>query len=134
MRIVFADSYFFFSLANPNDPAHEKAVDFTRSYTGRTMTTGWVITELGDGWSKPADRRETSLQILAELRSNPNAIIVPCTDELLQQGIDLFAQRADKEWTLTDCVSFVVMKKEGITEALTGDRHFEQAGCVALLK
>ena len=59
---------------------------------------------------------------------------MPCTDQLLQEGIDFFDQRPDKEWSLTDCISFVVMHKEGITEALTGDKHFEQAGFVALLK
>ena len=134
MRIVFADSYFFFSLANPNDPAHGKAVDLARTYTGRTLTTGWVIAEIGDGWSKPPHRRQTFLQILAELRASPNTVILPASDELLQKGIELFAQRPDKEWTLTDCISFVVMKEEGITEALTADRHFEQAGYVALMK
>jgi len=134
MKTVFADSYFFFALANPNDPSHVKSVEFTKGYTGRTITTGWIITEVGDGWSKPAKRRDTFLQILTELRANPSAKIVPCSDELLQEGIDLFAQRPDKEWTLTDCISFVVMRKESIAEALTGDRHFEQAGYVALLK
>lgn len=49
-------------------------------------------------------------------------------------GIRLYEQRRDKQWSLTDCISFVVMKREGLTEALTGDHHFEQAGFVALLK
>jgi len=134
MKTVFADSYFFFALVNPNDPAHTKAVDFIRQYRGRMVTTGWIITEIGDGWSKPPQRRQTFLQVLADLRANPNAIIVPCSDQLLQQGIDLFTQRSDKEWTLTDCISLAVMSHERITEALTGDRHFEQAGYMALLK
>jgi hypothetical protein len=51
----------------------------------------------------------------------------------LQCGLDLFADRPDKNWSLTDCVSFVVMHGEGLTEALTGDNHFEQAGFKALL-
>jgi len=50
------------------------------------------------------------------------------------EGLELFANRPDKDWSLTDCISFVVMQKEGITEALTGDHQFEQAGLVALLK
>src|SRR5438128_5475283 len=134
MKTVFADSYFFFSLANPNDPAHVKAVDFARAYTGSTVTTGWVITEVGDGWSKPIHRRQAFVNLLADLKANPQTIIVSTSDELLGQGIELFTQRPDKERTLTDCISIVVMKKEGISEALTGDRHFEQAGFVALLK
>jgi hypothetical protein len=51
----------------------------------------------------------------------------------LQRGLDLFAGRSDKNWSLTDCISFVVMQDEGLTEALTGDSHFEQAGFKALL-
>jgi predicted nucleic acid-binding protein len=74
------------------------------------------------------------IQLLADLQANPDITIVPCSDQLLRDGIQLYAQRPDKEWSLTDCISFVVMQQEGITEALTGDHHFEQAGFVALLK
>ena len=49
----------------------------------------------------------------------------------MEEGLGLYESRPDKEWSLTDCISFVVMKKEGIVEALTEDRHFEQAGFVA---
>jgi hypothetical protein len=52
----------------------------------------------------------------------------------LERGWALYADRPDKYWSLTDCISFVVMKDHQITEALTGDHHFEQAGFVALLK
>jgi predicted nucleic acid-binding protein len=50
------------------------------------------------------------------------------------QGVELYRNRSDKDWSLTDCISFVVMTREGITEALTADRDFEQAGFKALLK
>ncbi len=134
MRSVFADAFYFFALVNPHDPTHAKARAITEAYTGRIVTTGWVLTELADGWAKPSQRRAVFAQMLADLRANTSVAIVPCTDQLLQEGIDLYTQRADKEWSLTDCISFVVMRREGITEALTGDRHFEQAGFIALLK
>jgi uncharacterized protein len=134
MRIVFADAFYFFALLNPRDPAHAKAVAFTGAYTGQTVTTGWVLTELADGWAKPASWRSVFLQLQADVRANPDIVIVPCTDQLLGEGIHLYAQRPDKEWSLTDCISFVVMQRESITEALTGDHHFEQAGFVAMLK
>ena len=51
-----------------------------------------------------------------------------------QAGFDLFANRPDKDWSLTDCISFGVMTERGLTEALTADRHFEQAGFRAVLK
>lgn len=60
--------------------------------------------------------------------------ILPASSELLQRGLALYQARPDKEWQLSDCISFIVMEQEGLTEALTGDRHFEQAGFQALLK
>ncbi len=57
---------------------------------------------------------------------------MPDSDRLYRRGLDLYAQRADKGWSLTDCISFVVMAEEGLREALTGDRHFAQAGYVPL--
>jgi predicted nucleic acid-binding protein len=93
-----------------------------------------VLTELADGWAKPVSWRSVFVQLLADVRANPDIAVVPSTDQLWDEGIRLYAQRLDKEWSLTDCTSFVVMHRDGITEALTGDHHFEQAGFVALLK
>jgi predicted nucleic acid-binding protein len=59
--------------------------------------------------------------------------IIEGSHELFQRGVELFASRTDKEWSLTDCTSFVVMEEQGLSEALTADRHFEQAGFIALL-
>jgi hypothetical protein len=60
--------------------------------------------------------------------------VVSASSELMRRGLALYLERGDKEWQLTDCISFVVMEDEGINDALTGDRHFEQAGFKALLK
>jgi hypothetical protein len=65
----------------------------------------------------------------ARLRHPP---IVPPTQRLFDQGVELYAERPDKGWSLTDCISFVVMRQQGITEALTGDHHFEQAGFISI--
>lgn len=133
MRTVFADSFFFFALVNPSDPTHAKATAFAQNYNGRTVTTAWVVTELADGCARPPARRAVFLQMLADLRANPDISIIPYSERLMQEAIDLYARRSDKEWSLTDCASFVVMTQERIREALTGDHHFEQAGFVALL-
>ena len=61
-------------------------------------------------------------------------IIVPASRELFQRGVELFTQRPDKDWSLTDCPSYVVMKEQDIEDALTTDPHFEQAGFTVLLK
>jgi hypothetical protein len=68
------------------------------------------------------------------LQQQKELAILPASRPLLEEGLVLYESRPDKEWSLTDCISFVVMQKERIAEALTGDRHFEQAGFVALLK
>ena len=56
------------------------------------------------------------------------------SEALFEAGFNLFEARPDKDWSLTDFISFVVMEREGLTEALTGDHHFEQAGFTALLR
>ncbi|MCG3197312.1 MAG: hypothetical protein GHCLOJNM_01797 [bacterium] len=74
-----------------------------------------------------------ALNFVRALMANPNAKVVPASRDLFEEGLSLFSRRPDKEWSLTDCISFVVMEREGLTEALTGDRHFVQAGFKALL-
>lgn len=59
--------------------------------------------------------------------------ILPIADELYRSAFDLFSARTDKEWGLVDCVSFVVMRNRGMTQALTADEHFSQVGYQALL-
>jgi uncharacterized protein len=133
MRPVFADSYYFFAFVSKDERYHQRAVDFTQTFNGNLVTTGWVLTEVADGLAKPLWRPEF-LRLFERLRNNPGVRIEPCSDELFNAGIDLYRGRPDKAWSLTDCISFVVMQREGIAEALTRDQHFEQAGFVALLK
>lgn len=59
--------------------------------------------------------------------------IVPPSMLLFEQAMQMYRDRDDKEWSLTDCVSFVIMKDQNIGEGLTADHHFEQAGFIALL-
>ena len=68
------------------------------------------------------------------IEGDSSAVVVPAETDLFRRGLDLYHNRPDKEWSLTDSISFVVMKDRGLTEALTGDHHFEQAGFVALLR
>ncbi len=133
MKKVFADSFCCFAYVNSRDQAHARTVAALHAYRGRLVTTAWVLTELGDGLIQRANR-PVFLRTVDALQANPNVTIVPCSEELFQAGIQFFRQRPDKEWPLTDCISFVVMEREGIAEAFTGDHHFEQAGFIAHLK
>jgi predicted nucleic acid-binding protein len=133
MTAVFADTFYFLALLNPRDQAHARAVAAAPALQAMLVTTAWVLTELADAMSAPANRLEF-IATLDDLRNHPQVKILPPDPALVDDGVQLFASRPDKDWSLTDCISFVVMHKEGIAEALTGDHHFEQAGFQALLK
>ena len=132
MRALFADTFYYLALISEDDGAHQRAVEFSRALHVRTVTTAWVITEVADALSAPSQRR-TFLAFLERLRSNPSVVLLPPSEDLFAAGLNLYAQRLDKNWSLTDCISFVVMDRFNLTDALTGDHHFEQAGFKALL-
>jgi uncharacterized protein len=133
MKRLFADTFFFFAYLNADDSAHDKAVALFDTFQGEVVTTEWVLTELADGLAGVSDR-QTFVDFHRALREDFSVKIIPSDSVLFAAGIDLYAARPDKEWSLTDCISFVVMKREEMTEALTGDHHFEQAGFHALLR
>jgi uncharacterized protein len=132
MNKVFADTFYFLALLNPRDHANAKAVAAAQQVTF-LVTTEWVLLELADALASTS-KRSTFDMVRQGLLSNPAVNVEPLSSTVHEEGIALFRNRPDKEWSLTDCVSFTVMQRDGITEALTGDHHFEQAGFVALLK
>lgn len=133
MRSVFADTAFYVALVNPRDELYAAAVQQARGFTGGVVTTEYVLIEVGNRLARSGDK-QVFIGLMERLRVDSNTIIVPGDSPLLERGLDLFAERLDKDWSLTDCISFMVMQERGITEALTGDRHFEQAGFVVLLR
>jgi predicted nucleic acid-binding protein len=133
MTPVFADSFFFFALLNSNDAAHEAAENFISQAARPFVTTAWVLTEVADGCAT-VDKRGVFLQLFDALRESSDARIIGPSEDLFSRGLELYRQRPDKEWSLTDCLSSVAMGDERISEALTGDHHFEQAGFRALLR
>ena len=132
MSKVFADTFYFLALLNKNDEAHARALQYSAQIE-QLVTTEWVLTELADGLAS-SRHRSMFTQTRQELLADADVQVIPLDMQLHEEGIRLYASRADKEWSLTDCTSFVVMQREGVAEALTGDHHFEQAGFVALLK
>lgn len=133
MNEVFADTFYFLALLGADVEQHQRAVEATIASSSRLVTTAWIITELGNTLTVGADR-EAFLTTLRTLESDTDVLLLPPDVSLFESGIRLFAERADKEWSLTDCISFAVMRERGMIEALTGDHHFEQAGFVALLR
>ncbi len=133
MTPVFADTSYYLALVNPVDPRHERTVDLADNLLGRVFVTEFVLVELGNSLSKGSDRG-VFLDLLEDLRTDDSTTIVPASGPLFQQGVGLFASRPDKEWSLVDCISIIVMKQRRLKEALTTDRHFIQAGYSALVR
>lgn len=133
MKRVFADTFYFLALLDSKEKQHLQAVAFSRDPKLYIVTTEWVLIEFGDAYSDPRDRPDF-VSMYRALTNDPQVKIVKSNTALLQRGVDLFERRRDKFWSLTDCTSFVVMREERITKALTGDQHFEQAGYIALLR
>ena len=132
MTTTFADTFFYLATLNAADAGHLRAVEWSRTYRGRTVTTAWILTEVADAICRPPERAQFH-RLLELLRSDPGTESVPAHQNLFDRGAKLYASRTDKAWSLTDCISFVVMSDRGLSEALTADHHFEQAGFRALL-
>lgn len=133
MKTAFADTFYFLALLDTREERHLQAAKLSSDSQLRLVTTEWVLAEFGDAYCHVQDRADF-VSLYRSLVNHPRVKIIPADTGLFQRGVDLFEQRTDKEWSLTDCLSFLAMQDEGIAEALTGDHHFEQAGFKALLK
>jgi uncharacterized protein len=129
----FADTFFFLALLNPDDQAHMEAVRWASEPRGPLVTTAWVLAEVADAMAAPGNRR-SFLMLVSALRHNSAVDILPPEPGLFERGLDLYSLRRDRSWSLTDCISFVVMVDRGLSEALTGDEYFEEAGFKAVLR
>lgn len=136
MRTVFADAGYWIGLLNPKDGLHTVALTASRQLQRtRLVTTEMVLTEVLNGLAKYLILRPAVISAVdAIYAADPNTEVVPQTSLQFHDALSLFRTHQDKAWGLTDCSSFVVMRQRGITEALTHDHHFEQAGFRALLR
>src|SRR5687768_15650204 len=132
MRQVFADSFYFLALLNSSDTQHLAALAAARKPGRRFLTTEYVLVELGDAFHHPEDREDYH-SIIRLVTTNAAWEVMPSSRELFQRGAAIFFRYRDKDWQMTDCISFAAMKQRHLREALTGDRHFVQAGFKALL-
>jgi uncharacterized protein len=133
MKTWFADTFYFLALLTREDESHHRAVAILKDLRNEIVTTAWVLTEVADGLALARNRAGFG-RLLQVLQNNSWVTIRSADQALFDEGVRLYVTRPDKDWSLTDCISFVVMQERGMTEALTGDHHFEQAGFVALLK
>jgi predicted nucleic acid-binding protein len=133
MNHLFADTSFFVAFLNPRDDSHALAKGYMADFDGTLVTTVWVIAELGNYICKGKNRK-LLVPFVRDLQKDPRVAIRGLEQLCFERGLERFARRPDKEWSFTDCVSFVVMEDDDVSEALTTDHHFEQAGFKVLLR
>jgi len=133
MKTAFADSVFYVALLSVRDDLHEKAKHLAQSWRGPVVTTEYVLVEVANCLRSSASQEKFG-ELLNHLVADRNSEIIPCDHGHWERGVELYLTHSDKGWSLTDCISFIVMKEHGLTDALTADHRFEQAGFTALLK
>ena len=135
-RQVFVDTAAWLALINVDDDFHNLAKQVRKKLQQDNcslITSDFVLLEVADALTNPRIRSQT-INFINRLRNLFGLKIVPISQSLFNAGWQLYSQRLDKDWGLTDCISFVIMQQEGITIAFTSDKHFEQAGFARLLK
>ena len=136
MKRIFADTSYWIALFNPRDELHARAVAAAQSYSeDQIVTSEMVLVEFLNGFSERGPRlRPAASKAVRTLRSSPNVTVVPQTSHQFEKALSRYEERIDKDWSLTDCASFLIMEAEGTGSALTHDQHFAQAGFQTLLR
>lgn len=133
---VFLDTSYAIALSAPRDQFHARAIalaDRLEQSETRLVTTRAVLLEIGNALARQR-YRQAAVQLLEALEADSRVDTVPLTEQLYARAMQLYTERPDKEWGLTDCVSFIVMQDQMLIAALTADEHFQQAGFRALLR
>jgi predicted nucleic acid-binding protein len=136
MTALFADTFYWIALADPADSAHRRALELTSEWRDvPIVTTDEVLAEYltffatADEWM-----RRKVLVNAHRVLENPGVRVIPQSHDSFLSGMALYGARPDKGYSLVDCISMATMRREGLTQALTNDRHFEQEGFRALFR
>lgn len=137
MSVIFADTSYWVALIDPRDQWHEKATFIGKSLgSNLIVTTDEVLTEVltfFSGYS--AKTRGRVLRFVVDLINKATYVdVIEQSRASFLAGLTLYERRPDKSYSLVDCISMQLMRAEGLTDALTTDRHFLQEGFAVLLK
>jgi predicted nucleic acid-binding protein len=136
MKTVFADTGYWIALLDPQDTLHPKAITLTLALSqAQICTSEMVLTEVLNHFAKRGQfLRQAATALIQSAEENPTIDIIAQTNFLFQQAFILYQHRPDRAWSHTDCASFFIMRQQNILESLAYDKHFEQAGFIALLR
>lgn len=136
MKAVFADAFYWTALTSADDRFHDRAVDFSLSLRPeKLITTDDVLDEYLAFFAGAIPHlRMKAGNTVGRLLENSGVLVIPQNRESFVAGLELYRARPDKGYSLTDCVSMQTMRREGLTDVLTNDRHFEQEGFRVLFR
>src|ERR1044071_1695428 len=117
MKIVFADAFYFVARLNRHDQYRERVLNFMERFEGELVTSDWVLMEVADALGGSHVRANIREYVQA-LCNASNCTVIAANREAFDRALTLYHRHSDKEWSLTDCTSFVIMREMGITEAL----------------
>lgn len=133
LKTIFLDTQFIIALINQRDQHHARAESLSYLLDQEQfVTTDAILMEIGNSLARGF--RQAGIEVLVQLLNSGNIRIMPIDGDLMREGIAFYSRHDDKEWGLVDCLSFIVMRRLGLNEALTHDQHFVQAGFRALLR
>ena len=135
MKTVFADTLYWVAIVRPNDPWGDPAKK-AKSLLGNVLllTTDEVLTEFLAHLSAGGENlRRQAARMVRAILANPNVKVLPQSRNSFLRGVELYEQRLDKEYSLTDCISMNAMKSESVSDILTNDRHFRQENFEVLI-
>ncbi|MBN2580159.1 MAG: PIN domain-containing protein [Pirellulales bacterium] len=136
MNPVFLDSSGLIAVIVTDDQWHSQAESVWEKLIAEKtslMTTDLILLEIGDTLSR-FHQRSLAVEIYDQLSKYQNVEIIPPTPKLIATGWQLYRNRPDKEWSVTDCISFSIMSQRSIQDAFAIDHHFEQAGFKKLIQ
>lgn len=131
--MIFVDTGYFLGVLSPDDALAHRVAQWEEQLREPLLTTEWVLIEVADALGSPRSRSIVR-PFFNSLRRDNMIEIVPASSQLFEAGLQFYDARSDKEWSLTDCISFVLMPERGISRALAFDHHFEQAEFEALVR
>ena len=130
---IFVDTVFVIALINHRDQYHQQASELADRLEGYPLvTTDAVLLEIGNALAR--GYKQEAIEVIEQFLTSDEVEIVRLTSRLFEEAFALYKQHRDKEWGLVDCISFVVMREANVSQALTADRHFIQAGFEALIR
>ncbi len=133
MKKCFADTSYFLAILIPQDVNHVSAIRWAGRHHTPIITSEYIALEVGNFLS-PRGTRHLFRCFMQILSSASRVSVIQASSLLLDRGAELYQARSDKAWSLTDCISFIIMRDHDLNDALTADHDFEQAGFNALLK